>query len=301
MPGAAHVIAEAEAARDEDDAPPKPERIALFMPSAMPRGSDPLRGCTRGLLEMEAKLRVAQCDNSLVKLRSQLHAKRHLIYFRNEHRVEALATRYRRGRRALIALKGEEYMPQFRKLRKEDLVLDGDAGESDAAASKKLAMIGSGKGARAPRNAPGTSKKVMSWIWTAPGVLDDAEERLHESVRVEWARACARKNRWEEEVMTLREEMRRCLRHLGWQARWWREHAALREDVSQGTGAGLRAYALKQASWHDRLAWFFESKWKMPVLAAAQHLVALETAAEQEGADLDQFFTQHTTVVPSID
>ncbi|KAJ7771344.1 hypothetical protein DFH07DRAFT_768315 [Mycena maculata] len=138
----------------------------------------------------------------------------------------------------------------------------------------------------------------MSWIWTAPGAIDDVEERLHE-LRVEWARARARKIQWEEEVMTLREEMRRALRYLGWQAWWWREHAALHEEVSQGTGAGLRAYALKQASWHERLAQFFQRKWKMPVLAAAQHLVALEAAAEVEGADLDQFFTQHNTVVPA--
>ncbi|KAJ7731904.1 hypothetical protein DFH07DRAFT_968567 [Mycena maculata] len=308
MPGAARIIAEIEADRDEDATPPKPERIALFMPSVMPKGADSLRGCVRGLLDMEAKLRVAQCDNSLVKLRSRLHAKRHLIYFRNEHvtgqvsatkagaligcvgeRVEAIAKQYRRGRGVLIALKGEDYMPQFRKLWKEDLDLDGDAGDSDAAARKRLAMIGSGKGARAPRNAPGASN-----------VLDMDGPWCHgRSVRVEWARARARKIRWEEEVMTLREEMRRALRYLGWQAWWWREHAALREEVSQGTGAGLRAYALKQAPWHEHLAQFFQRKWKMPVLAAAQHLMMLEAAAEVEGADLDQFFTQHNTVVPA--
>jgi hypothetical protein len=180
MPGAAHAIATAEAARDPDAAPPKPEKIKLFMPSQLP-ANDLLRGCVRGLLSMEAKLRVAQCNNALVKLRARLHAKRHFISFRNENitgqiqatrahtligqigeRVNACAQKYRHAQQALIMLSGEAEATQFRELRPEDLQLDGDAGESDAAARKKLAMIGAGRGARAPRNAPGTSKRIMS-------------------------------------------------------------------------------------------------------------------------------------------
>ncbi|KAJ7468418.1 hypothetical protein B0H11DRAFT_2238884 [Mycena galericulata] len=313
MPGAAHTIAQAEAARDVDDPPPKPEKIRLFMPSDMPIDpSDPLRGCVKGLLGMEGKLRAAQCSNALVKLRARLHAKRHLIIFRNDNiagqvhatkaatlieqlgeRVNESAEKYRRGRTALISLRGAEACQvEFPELRPVDVQLDGDAGESDAAARKKLAVIGAGRGARAPRDAPGMSKRLMSWIWTAPGALDDEEERLHESVRVEWARARARKVRWEEEVLMLREEMRRVLRMLGWLGGWWRARADLRSEVSPDIAAGLRAFALKQGDWHDKLAAFFERKWKMPALAAARHLVALETAAAEEGADLDQFFAQ---------
>jgi hypothetical protein len=148
---------------------------------------------------MEVKLRVAQCNNSLTSLRSRLHAKRWLIGFRNENvtgqvhatkartligqvgeRAESYAQRYRRGRAAVVQLKGEDVFPHLRELKPEHIVLDGDYGESDAAARKKLAMIGGGRGARAPRNAPGTSKRVMSWIWTAPGALEKEEERLHD-------------------------------------------------------------------------------------------------------------------------
>ncbi|KAJ7722085.1 hypothetical protein B0H16DRAFT_1737899 [Mycena metata] len=312
MPGATTVIEAAEAARDEDLAPLKAEKIQLFMPCDMPT-TDTLRGCVRGLLDMESKLRVAQCDNTLVLVRARLHAKGHLIYFRNANvagqnkstkaatligqvgeRVDAAAKKYSQGRASLTKLKGADYMPQFRKLQKTDLQLDGDARESDAAARKKLAMIGLGRGARARRNAPGTSKRVMSWIWMAPGALDDAEERLHDSVRVEWARAHARKIRWEEEVLLLREEMRRVLRYLGWQADWWRQHATGRSGLEEGTAAGLRAYAVKQAAWHVALAKFFEEMWKMLVLQAAQHLVAWEGATALEGADLDEFFSQHS-------
>ncbi|KAJ7784192.1 hypothetical protein B0H16DRAFT_1446451 [Mycena metata] len=275
MPGAAAAIAASEARRDSDLLAPKAEKIKLFMPSEMPTdSSDPLRGC---------------CGNTLVKLRARLHAKRHFIMFRNEHvtgqiqstkartligqigeRVDACASKYRHARASLIKLVGSA-PAQFRELRPQDVQLDGDAGETDAAARKKLAMISAGR---------------------AVGAFDDEEQRLHESVRVEWARARARKARWEEEVLLLREEMRRVLRYLGWQANWWREHVARRADnPSPEIAAGIHAYALQQADLHERLARFFMGKWNVPVLTAAQRLVALEVAAEDdEEADLAVFF-----------
>ncbi|KAJ7716561.1 hypothetical protein B0H16DRAFT_1741222 [Mycena metata] len=287
MPGAAAILAAAEAARDPDAPPPKAEKIKLWMPSQMqPDPNDALRGCVKGLLSMEAKLRVAQCNNALIQ-----STKARTLIGQIGERMEACALKYRHARISLIQLSGEGGTVQFRELRAQDIQLDGDAGESDAAARKKLAMISAGRGARAPRNAPGESRRVMSWIWTAPGALDNEEERLHDSIRVEWARARARKIRWEEEVMTLREEMRRVLRYLEWQADWWREHTAVRVDVeSVEIGAGLRAYALKQADLHSRLGAFFERKWNMPAADAARRLVTLEAAGLDEDANLEEFF-----------
>ncbi|KAK7045182.1 CxC2 domain-containing protein [Favolaschia claudopus] len=291
MPGAAAALEEYEASRDPDAPPPNAEAVKLFMPSDMARRRnppDPLHGCIPGLPEMETKLRVAQCENSLASLRARLHAKRHLISFRNANitgqvpstrartligevgdRVESHASRYRQGRVALIALKGNDAYPHLRELKPEDVQLDGDAEESDSAARKKLAMLGSGRGARAPRNAPGTSKRVMSWIWTAPGALD--EEMMHE----------CKKTRWCEEVMLLREEMRRVLRYLAWQAAWWRAHVSLRDDLTFATRGGLKAYALKQAAWHDRLAEFFREKWNVPAVTVARQLLTDDSGTDQ--------------------
>lgn len=95
-------------------------------------------------------------------------------------RVTASAEKYRKGRAALVALKGDGYAPHFRPLHETDIRLEGDNGESDAAAKKKLAMISAGRGARAPRTAPGQSKRTMSWIWTVKAGLGDAERDLHD-------------------------------------------------------------------------------------------------------------------------
>ncbi|KAJ7675296.1 hypothetical protein B0H17DRAFT_1207804 [Mycena rosella] len=160
MPGAAASIALTDRERDQDAPSPQAERIKLFMPSQMPNDEAgpvgvaageqpeaPLRGCIKGLLGMETKLRAAQCLNALAQLRARLHAKRHLISFRNANvtgqiqstkartligqvgeRVEACAVKYRHVREALITLNGEEVTAAFRELRPEDVRLDGDSG-----------------------------------------------------------------------------------------------------------------------------------------------------------------------------
>ncbi|KAJ7793449.1 hypothetical protein B0H14DRAFT_2622840 [Mycena olivaceomarginata] len=301
MPGAARAMLVDEEARDADAPPPKAEHIKLYMPHELP-AADRGRGCVSGLPEMESKLRAAQCAAALLVLRSRLHAKRHLISFRNEHltgqiqttkartligqvgdRVTASAQKYRKGRGALLALKGAEFAPHFRELKDDNIRLDGDYGESDATARKKLSMISSGHGARAPRNAPGTSKRIMSWIWTVKEGSGDDWKDLHDSMRVEWTCAKARKTRWQEEVLLLEEEMRRTLRYLEWQAAWWEEQKEPRSGARYHVQAGLRAYALKQVSLHRRLAAHFKSQWETTTV--------VDTAAIMESADLAQFFT----------
>ncbi|KAJ7429660.1 hypothetical protein B0H11DRAFT_2265147 [Mycena galericulata] len=310
MPGAERLIAEEEEERDSDAPPPKPEDIKLWMPHELD-DAQRLGSCVRGLVSIEAKLRVSQCLNSLITLRSRLHSKRHFLGFSNANidgqnmrtksqtlvgqlgdRVTASADRYRQGRAALVKIQGASLDPQFRELKEADITLDGDHGESDTAAKKKLAMIGSGRGARAPRNAPGTSRRVMSWIWTAQGAEAAGEEHLHESVRVEWCRAHARKLRWEEEVLLVREEMRRVVRYLQWQALWWEKRIDARKDASREVAAGARAYARKQAALHRRLATHFHATWNTPARVVARRVMAGGPSPSLEGADLDQFFDQ---------
>ncbi|KAJ7834738.1 hypothetical protein B0H14DRAFT_2590758 [Mycena olivaceomarginata] len=198
MPGAAVAIKEAEGDCDGDEAPPKLESIDLWMPSGI-AADDVSRGCVAGLVNMEVKLCVAQCQNALLTLCSRLYATRFLIAYRSQNvtgqkrltkatvlihqvgdQVEAVAKKYRRGCEVLVGLGVADEHLHLRPLKVEDVRLDGDAGETDAAARKKLAMIGAGRSAHTPHNAPGTSKRKMSWIWTALGAFDDEEMRLDE-------------------------------------------------------------------------------------------------------------------------
>ncbi|KAJ7264739.1 hypothetical protein C8J57DRAFT_1450655 [Mycena rebaudengoi] len=313
MPGVQAYLEAAEALRDPDAAPPAAEAVKLWMPHEMPVDAR-ASGCSRGLCEMEARLRISQCQNGLATVRTRLHAKRHFINYRNANvtgqikstkaatliaqigeRVEAAAAKYRTGQQALVALnEGRGDVSQFTPLLPDDVRLDGDWGESDGAARKKLAMMGAGRGARAPRNEPGTSKRTMSWIWTAPGTLEEVERHLHASVQVEWSRAQARMRRWVEEVQLLREEMRRVLRYLSWEASWWEARGEIRIDGDAAMRNGLIGYATKQALWRRRLAEFFRRKWALSVGVAAQRLEAAELERDsQTGADLEQLFAQY--------
>ncbi|KAJ7182634.1 hypothetical protein C8R43DRAFT_1116267 [Mycena crocata] len=310
-PGAARAIAEEELERNNEGPAVKAENVGLYMPSEL-SDWEQANGCQRGVVAIEAALREAQCRTALATVRKQLHAKRHLIGFRNSHvtgnnkagrartlisqvaeRVEASAARYRHGRAALEALvddEGDSYLtqlPHFKELKQVDLTLDNELIESDTAARKKLALMGAGKGVRMPRHIAGSSKRVLSWIWTAQGATGNEEKELHDSMRVEWCRAKARKVRWEEEVLILREEMRRVLRYLEWQRDWWNAHVVVRGDESPELRHGLGAYALRHAQMHGKLASFFQTEWSMSVGAAARTVVDDVT---EEGADLVELF-----------
>jgi hypothetical protein len=195
MPGAAALIDAEE--QQHDPSAVLPETMKLYMPSQMPlatNGSGP-QGCLRGVAEIEERQRVAQCENSLSKLRGNLHAKRWLIAHRNANwtgqrqttkaaklfegmggEIDGVATRYRRGYTALGGLGVVAKYKQLRPLTNADLRLDADSEYQDFEARKKLARLGS----RPTRNMPRSSRKIMSWIWTAAGALDDEEQHLHD-------------------------------------------------------------------------------------------------------------------------
>ncbi|KAJ7333272.1 hypothetical protein DFH08DRAFT_939910 [Mycena albidolilacea] len=273
MPGAAVAIKEAEGDRDGDEAPPKPESIDLWMPSGM-AADDVNRGCIAGLVNMVVKLRVTQRQNALSTLRSRLHAKRFVIAYRNQN-----GTGQKRSTKAAVLIHqvGDRVEAVAKRWKMSGWM--GMQERQMQRLAKKLVMIGAGRSTRTPRNAPGTSKRKMSWIWTAPVAFDDEEMQLHKSGLSGFVLAI--RVRWCEEVMLLREEMRRVLHYLAWQGAWWRAGAALRSDLTGGIVAGVQAYALKQADWHDRLSEFFRTKWDVPVTSVP---------AEEETMGLDGLF-----------
>ncbi|KAJ6501536.1 hypothetical protein C8R47DRAFT_1211112 [Mycena vitilis] len=295
MSGAVLELEQEEDARDSELPPPQAEDIKLYLPSGL-RTGDRDSGCRAGLPEMEGKLREGQCRDALTNLRTRLHAKRHLLDHRDDgnvagqraatrsytligrigERVDAAAAKYRRARLALIALRGRDAGTTFRELKAADVQLDEER-EIDAKARRRLGEIGSG---RHRRKGPALSSKDrhFSWIWTEGGGPGEDEVELHDSVRVEWSKAKARKERWEEEVELLREEMKRVLRFLRWRAQWWEgRRTSRREEVSQELRGGLEAYAARQAASAREVARRFKKSWDTSAATAVRMAVRDDT------------------------
>jgi hypothetical protein len=111
----------------------------------------------------------------------------------------------------------------------------------------------------------------------------------HPALRVEWAKAKARADRWEEDVILLDEEMRRILVYCRWKENWWIEQVPRREGLSSSLAEGLHAYAQEQADMERRICSSWTTKWARaralaePILSAA--LGAAPAAAAQELLD----------------
>lgn len=82
-------------------------------------------------------------------------------------------------------------------------------------------------------------------------------------MRVEWAKAKARADCWEEEVILLDEEMHRVLVFCQWKATWWLEQAPWRKDLPPQLVEGLHAYAEEQADLEQRISLSWTAKWKL--------------------------------------
>ncbi|KAG1747183.1 uncharacterized protein EDB91DRAFT_1235939 [Suillus paluster] len=82
------------------------------------------------------------------------------------------------------------------------------------------------------------------------------------SLRVEWCKARAHRNRWLEEVQLLLEEMRRILAFLTWQGDYWESCATLPTVEQPKEKEGVIVYARRQAHIRRALLAAFAEHWK---------------------------------------
>lgn len=76
----------------------------------------------------------------------------------------------------------------------------------------------------------GKGHHTVSWIWVNMSMQEvqaDLDGSLHEGIRLEWVRARACAERWQEEVILLEEEMWRALAYCTWRAQWWAARLSL--------------------------------------------------------------------------
>lgn len=85
-------------------------------------------------------------------------------------------------------------------------------------------------------------------------------------------------------MLLLREEMRRVLRYLEWQAQWWRDQATRRNNWDAATATGAEGYALKQAAWSARLGGYLRGQWELDATTLVQEMIAFDglVAAEDD-------------------
>jgi hypothetical protein len=122
---------------------------------------------------------------------------------------------------------------------------------------------------RGRRDGTGETRRTLSWIWTTNSNVAGPEDSSDDILRVEWAKSRARAARATEEVLLLREEMRRVLEFLAWKADWWSTRVGWRRDINKDLAEGLRAYAQTQADLQTTLSTEFRTIWRSPLDDAA--------------------------------
>jgi hypothetical protein len=294
-----------------------PEDAELWFPSKLP---DEARHqvCALDLPSIEDKLRTAQCYDALESIRHTLKIKSRLIKFKNKNlrgqreglrsraiidrvheKARAAAAKYRSARAAKFMLLGpggwendlrvlvdadirayQDPNPSPKKRGRQGTIEDDHVASNteydfeDAIETEDFSLLPEN---RDRRDGTGETRRTLSWIWlTAATNPEEGDDIL----QIEWAKSRARAARAAEEILLLKEEMRRVIEFLRWKSEWWMSRVGERlptEDLTEG----LRAYACKQSLLQKRLAEHFQSIWMGPL----QDSSIDNESDEEDGAD----------------
>ncbi|KAJ7108379.1 hypothetical protein C8R43DRAFT_1091876 [Mycena crocata] len=252
----------------------KVQDIKLWLPSAVlrqPRAryrSD----VTTEIQRFEYRLRVGQANEALHDIRRHLLVRTHMYKYKDkqvrgvrsnmrskqkidalEDRIRRAAAQYRAARMALVslgkALDERGWELTLKELKDEDIRARPRATFSDPERQRGVR----GSAAAIKRQKLRRKKRTvrpLSWIWISQTTAQKAGEpqAMNEALRIEWAKARARRLRWCEEVDLLEEEMRRILKFFTWWSGWWTSLIGQREPVSDAQSEGETAYASRQAA-----------------------------------------------------
>lgn len=81
-------------------------------------------------------------------------------------------------------------------------------------------------------------------------------------LKVEYAKARARANRWLEEVHLVQEEMRRILAYINWKIGWWLDNLSHLTDRKDKLALGCVIYGNRQVCILRTLAQKFRQQWE---------------------------------------
>ncbi|KAF9489123.1 hypothetical protein BDN71DRAFT_1484915 [Pleurotus eryngii] len=202
------------------------------MKLCLPSGFKTLPGCSSELREIEWQLRHAQAHDALNAICTGLHLRVSVFHHKDC---------FDRGQHALTRTMGNVLRIQSQ--------IDA-AAEQYRVAHKALVVLSQ------------LLRKDDNWRRDLQELASDdirgLGDGLHSSLRLEWCKSRACALRWMEEVVLLKEEMRRVLAFLCWQADWWESKV---ENGNSVVAEGLNVYARRQADIWLRLAGKFAKQW----------------------------------------
>jgi hypothetical protein len=305
MPGAATLSVPARDRHvDEDDA--KDSEMAEKVPITLPsKVESALRNaiCLHQVAEYEQQLRLAQLQDSLIELRRARRV-RHTLLMNHQTQIAGQGQRANTRSRAIIHGIEEriaKFVQRYRAAYNALVQLD-PTGNWQVTYLKLNDEDNRGPGKEDDERGPMDGSYMFSWIWLvnpracdASDVVDGGEvasdEEVSDVMRVQWATAQARVERWAEEVELLQEEMRRVVAFLEWKSEdWLAKQDARLTTAAHGVQSGLRAYAQKQAAILHNLAVSFSKLW-YPTLVS-YHL---------NHSWLAEYMKTHGTTLPGTD
>ncbi|THU98713.1 hypothetical protein K435DRAFT_562307, partial [Dendrothele bispora CBS 962.96] len=274
-----------------------PEKVRLFLPSDIPRVADRVLACVADLPKMEAKLREAEAQDALERVRDGLRSRTGANRFKIRHitgqvgstraagvlrqidiRIHSRKIQYRLAREALVRLRGHgKWEDVLRPLMDEDVrginerALTKEEQREREEKVKRLAvdedadidefLVEEGIVSRVR----GEGKRHLSWIWYQPDVSEDDLE-FRDAICVEWCKTRARMLRWKEEVLLLTEELGRVSEYAMWKSEWWMKRFVGLEGMKSGVdldlAEGLNSYVWQQAEFQSQTAELTLGKWE---------------------------------------
>lgn len=244
------------------------EDIGLHLPSSLPQNLRRLPALS-DVIAKERRLRVAQADDALADIRRQRRIISGIWQFKKLN-VDGTGNKACTRMRTLynrFNLRTQRCAGEYRAARNALVTLDPNGSwKSRLQVLKDADIRGPGK----DDDGVGNGRFEPSWIWLVPRVhsapdMGTSEQVLDDSLQVEWSKSYVRRQRWEEEVEIVQEEMRRAIKYYEWRAQWWRSQATCRSNSDDATLHGVSAYAEKQAYLSEQLACRSALLW-LPVL-----------------------------------
>jgi hypothetical protein len=267
-------------ARGDRDASDQTAEVApydcpLYLPSALPARIT----CSSKLREYEFKLREAQAYEALEEIRNHLRLRTHMYKYKDKNTVGQRANTRSQSMINRVQKKVNASAAKYNMARKAVSKLSAYTGEVGWRA-KLLPLADDDIRPLVDTEGESEGRRKLTWIWKVVGLSDDDDEGVQEgtyqhlieqevrltcptlALRIEWCRSRARAMRWSEEVLLLREEMRRVLTFLEWDATRWETRVAEHTGLDDNVTEGMAAYANKQAHVRRSIASSFEQLWR---------------------------------------